>query len=615
MAAISKKDKLIEEAQKFVGRGQLEKAVRAYEQILELDPAAINLRQKRAELLVKCGRNEDARKEHELIGKHFTKNGFYLKAIAVYKQLQKLFPADISLSMTLAELNEKHGLVANALSEYKIVSAFHEKAGNIPALLTILERMQMVDPQNIAIKIKLAEAYSQHGKRDESYTVFAKVVAMLLERSDNTTLAKICGRIRELFPERPDFMFAILSEQISQGNATAAITGIQNLLRTNPDNKQAWDLVVRAYELLEQPQRVKVACQHYLKFFPAEPAAMHGLIAAVTAERNLAEAFELLDKYESALIAAGYLSQLEQTYHSLDKLDPINVRVTEGLIRVATAAGNKEEARALTSKLKSLRSVSSGMQKKESPPAETVPAPPQDSHTEQKSAFGGQIYANKNASESTTIRGVTTPNAVSFTEKTTGSVQQADEEIEIDIEIDTEPSFSSEDQNAKSSSSRESWLDSAVTLFDAVDAAPRAVKFGNELEDSDAQAHFDLGRAFKEMGLFDEAIKEFRQASHDPTRRVECQVLQCACLRERGELEKSISMLKSLLKPGLSQDAGCIVKYELAAGYEAAGKSEEAHLLFSEIFATNPDFRDIRSRILEPGSESLVFSDDDLKDF
>ena len=49
----SKKDKLIEEAQKFIQRGQLDKAVKVYVQILSLEPSAINLRQKLAELPLK----------------------------------------------------------------------------------------------------------------------------------------------------------------------------------------------------------------------------------------------------------------------------------------------------------------------------------------------------------------------------------------------------------------------------------------------------------------------------------------------------------------------------------------------------------------------------------
>lgn len=604
MAVGSKKDALIDDAQKFVLRGQLDKAVKAYEQILTIDPAAVNQRQKLAELLIKCGRNDDARKEFETIGTHYSKNGFYLKAIAVYKQLQKLFPEDISLSLTLAELNEKYGLVANSLAEYRIVYESHKKNGNTGEAFNILDRMQNVDPQNIPIKIKLAEACFQQGKKDEAYAVFAKTAAMLLERNDNAALSKICARIPQLFPDKPDFLLEVLTEQIDQGNAAAAIGSIQNLLRSNPNNKRVWELTARAYQLLEQPQRVKIAYQHYLKYFPTEPAAMLGLISSVTAEQNIAEAVELLDTYEGALISAGFLQQLAQVYHSLDKLDPISTRVIQGLIRVATAAGNESEVRSLTSRLKSLHSVSGGAPDA-APLADTPPA--------------DQTSITVSEPIGTELTPETVPDADSST-AAAASALQPEEDIEIDIEIDLEivgdTPFGSSDQEIDADSADGNWLDSVGDLFDTIETVPRGVKFGNAMDNSDAQSHFDLGQAFREMGLYDEAINEFRQASLDAARRVECLIMQCACLRERGEPEKAISILQALLKPGLSAEASCAVKYELATGYEAAGKKEAANVLLNEIYVINPGFRDISSRLNAANIlDGLDFSDEDLQDF
>lgn len=621
MAVSSKKDKLIEDAQKFALRGQFDKAAKTYEQILATDPASVSLRQKLAELLIKCGRHDDARKEFDTIGKHYSKNGFYLKAIAVYKQLQKLFPTDISLSLTLAELNEKHGLVANSLSEYKLVYEFHEKAGNIPEALDILDRMQAVDPQNIPIKIKLAEAYVQHGKKDKSYALFAKTASLLLERGDNATLSKICARIQQLFPDKTDFMLEILTEQIRQGNAAAVVDSLQGLLRSNPTNKHAWDLIIQAYQQLEQPQRVRIACQHYLKFFPSEPAAVLGLISSTAAEQNLDKALELLDQYEADLISAGLWEQLEQVYHSLDKIEPLNIRILKGLIRVATAAGNEGEVHSLTSKLNSLHSVSGGARRGSAGPVSTsVSVNGQSRGTDD---VDDTLFFGESPSEQITIPGPVifaaelAPEPLSDTATSDLAIDallQPEEEIEIELDIDS--SFDSEDQKTSGTQTDDYWLDSVGDLFDSIDTAPRGVKFGSEMENSDAQSHFDLGQAFKEMGLYDEAINEFRQASNDASRRVECLIMQCACLRERGELEKAVTMLQALLKSGLNEEENCAVKYELASGYEAEGKKEEAILLLGEINATNPGFRDINSRLNAAHfSDALDFSDEDLKDF
>jgi tetratricopeptide (TPR) repeat protein len=198
-----------------------------------------------------------------------------------------------------------------------------------------------------------------------------------------------------------------------------------------------------------------------------------------------------------------------------------------------------------------------------------------------------------------------------------GLQQENDDiEIDIDIDIDLDSPFGLLDQEAVSPAVDGSWLDSVGDLFDSIDTAPRVVKFGNEMDGTDAQSHFDLGQAFKEMGLYDEAINEFRQASQEQSRRVECLVMQCVCLKERGESEKAITMLKSLLKSGLGADESCAVKYELASVYEATGKKEEANAFLNEIVSINPGYRDIRSRLDDAGlTESLDFSDDDLKDF
>src|SRR6266545_1916024 len=107
----SKKDKFLESAQKFILKGQLDRAIKDYEQIVAADPKEIRHRQKLAELLARCNRKDDSVREYQTIAKYYDDNGFFLKAIAVYKQLQKLDSSNIEISFILAALNEKQGLV------------------------------------------------------------------------------------------------------------------------------------------------------------------------------------------------------------------------------------------------------------------------------------------------------------------------------------------------------------------------------------------------------------------------------------------------------------------------------------------------------------------------
>ncbi len=626
MAVASKKDKLIEEAQKLALRGQFDKAVKLYEQVMTMEPAAINLRQKLAETMIKAGRIDDARNEFETIGKYFSKNGFYLKAIAVYKQLQKLSPSEFSttLTMTLAELNEKLGLTANALSEYKLVFVHFDKSGLNNEALKILDKMQTVDPANIAIKIKLAEAYVNSGNKDDSYALFSKIAATLQERGDNTTLGRITARIQQLFPDKTDFVLDALADLVKNGNTKNAVKALQVFLRNNTNNKRVWDLIIDAYRKLDQPQRIRIAYQHYLKYFPEDPTPIIGLITCCTEDGDIASAMELLDHYESSLNSAETMVDLENIYRALHAIDPVNIKILEVLVKLTKATGNTHDLENFSSRLESLRTVPGAKRldaqvsnhKNSAHSDETVfPLSAEASETllteiDQLEAhdFGENLLEEKEQAAAEAEG--------SDTESETSPPCDEDIEIEIDFDIDINSDFEIEKGQTCEEGPDSKWLDSIGGMFEAIATSPSGVRFSSEMDNSDAQSHFDLGLAFKEMGLYDEAINEFRKASADSARRLSCLIMQGACLRERGEYDTAANMLNALLKPGLSQEDSIAVKHELMLTYELAGKIDQAAQLQSELESASTALRDVSSVLNDTNLDNcLDFSDEDLKDF
>lgn len=611
----SKKDKLIEEAQRLALRGQLDKAIKAYEQVITLDPAAINQRQKLAELLVKAGRIEDARSEFGAIGKFYSSNGYYLKAIAVYKKLQVMFPEDIAITLVLAGLNEKHGLAANALADYKQVYDYYEQISNSAESLKILEKMHAVDQKNIGITLKLAEAYFQADQKDESYTLFGRLASLLQERNDSVGLNKLNARIQQLFPEKTEFMLEVLTEQVrgDAANTLNAVNSIQALLRNNSGDKRLWDLIIEAYQRLNQPQRVKIAYQHYLKFFPNELSVQKGLIECFITERDAAGAIQLLDQYEQNFYDSSAVKDLLSIYTSLDLVEPINLRVLHGLKRIFEAIGDVENAAMIDRKIDSLQSFSD-----KNAFAEQAGDSVAGSDSDQQSESTLEIELAHVESGVAEKKDVLPHHNVEFHSEPAAFDFSESEEIEIEIEVDDGASpFASLAQKDTANVAAEGvWLDAVDDVFDSIATPSRSVKFGNDVDISDAQTHYDLGVAFKEMGLYDEAVNEFRHAADDPERKVACLILQGTCLREKGSLETAENMLRTLLRPGLAIEDACSIKYELALTCEAAGKDEEAARLLAEIDATHPGFRDVRYRLAASGDESsLEFSDEELKGF
>ncbi len=196
----SKKEKLLDSAQRFVLKGQLDKAIKDYQQIVALDPKEIRYRQKLAELLVRDNRKQEAIGHYEGIGRHYADNSYFLKAIAVYKQIQRLSPDSIEIALTLASLNHKQGLTGNAMAEYGQVVARLEKEGSWPEALKVLQQMVEVDGDHAATRLKYAELLHATGNNDASRAAFDVLLSKLQSAGHAEAAHKVASRMAQLFP-------------------------------------------------------------------------------------------------------------------------------------------------------------------------------------------------------------------------------------------------------------------------------------------------------------------------------------------------------------------------------------------------------------------------------
>jgi len=119
-----------------------------------------------------------------------------------------------------------------------------------------------------------------------------------------------------------------------------------------------------------------------------------------------------------------------------------------------------------------------------------------------------------------------------------------------------------------------------------------------QLSEEDSDTHFNLGIAYKEMGLLNEAITEFKVASHDPEFFVEACSMIGVCATELEQYEEATAWYqKALVAPNLSTDARTALRYELALAFERTGEIQQALGLFEEIQTHDPAYRDVGARL------------------
>lgn len=124
------------------------------------------------------------------------------------------------------------------------------------------------------------------------------------------------------------------------------------------------------------------------------------------------------------------------------------------------------------------------------------------------------------------------------------------------------------------------------------------------VEAEDPETHYNLGIAFKEMGLLDEAIGELQKVCHAVERGnsfsqpVQAYTWLAQCLVDKGVPEAAVRWYeKALQLPGLDHTSRCAIYYDLGSAYEASGDKKSALANFMEVYSSNIDFRDVASRI------------------
>lgn len=119
------------------------------------------------------------------------------------------------------------------------------------------------------------------------------------------------------------------------------------------------------------------------------------------------------------------------------------------------------------------------------------------------------------------------------------------------------------------------------------------------VEAEDYQSHYDLGVAYKEMGLIDEAIAEFQKALRGPDNRVRTYEAIGQCFIEKGQFQVAATILGRALTEKESSDDDQLVGilYLLGRAYEALGRGDEAVQYYQRVFVVDIQFHDVADRL------------------
>lgn len=152
-----------QEAEKAEKAGKLDQAIPLYRQLLEDNPRDWNTINKIGDLFAKIGKMREAGDEYAKVAEFYAKDGFHLKAIAIWKKINKLDPSSVEPYAKLADLYAKQGLVMEAKGQYQIVAEDQLKRNRLKDAAETLRKMVEIDSADLKTRSRLADIYTKEG--------------------------------------------------------------------------------------------------------------------------------------------------------------------------------------------------------------------------------------------------------------------------------------------------------------------------------------------------------------------------------------------------------------------------------------------------------------------
>jgi tetratricopeptide (TPR) repeat protein len=182
------------------------------------------------DLLARAGQKDEAVACFSRIAEHYREQEFRLKAIAMYKKVEKLKPRDPETANTLADLYAAQGLMVDARAQYLVVAEAYTRAGDTKEALRVLHKIADLEPHNIEVRLKLAEGYLKEKMQAEAARAFGEAASRMLENGELEKSLDAYSKALKLRPHDKHTLRGLLSAHAALGSAEDAAELLEKAL-------------------------------------------------------------------------------------------------------------------------------------------------------------------------------------------------------------------------------------------------------------------------------------------------------------------------------------------------------------------------------------------------
>ncbi len=306
------KSKILEAAQQYTIRGQIQKAIDEWKKLLTDTPNDANIFNTIGDLCLKYLTTERGKEEaishYVKAAEIFETSGFALKAIAVYKKVLKIAPSYKDIYLRLGRLNCERGLIGNAREDYLLAAKLYSQEGQIREALDVYRKIADLDPSNLSVRLKIADIFLKEGLNKEAIEEYNKVAFVQIEAGRRDEAENLYKLILRIDPDDTDAIIKIGKLRLEDGRFDEAIAYVKKALEHSPDSDEAFSILIDSYNKAKMYDVAEDIIKGRINDYP-EQIKYREMLATI-----------LLNKGDLQRAATEYLC-LSEEYLNMNNLD------------------------------------------------------------------------------------------------------------------------------------------------------------------------------------------------------------------------------------------------------------------------------------------------------
>ncbi|MFO0706005.1 MAG: tetratricopeptide repeat protein [Nitrospira sp.] len=591
----------------FRAEGATLKAIATYKKILKVDPTRYEVYRHLGDLNAERGLLSSAVQDYLTLGKHYLKERKSKEALEIYKKIVSQDPSNLDAQQRVAELCLQENLQDEATKVYLQLGRERSAQGRYDEAKDAYLAVLRIDPKNneasqFVESVKKSGSATPRPAASNTATLMPKstepldLLAEATRRMDEQQFAgaeailnqlltrepgnpQVCQLLARLHLQRGDVQVALGEYRFLAGAALRAQDYplaealINEFLTAEPNSVPLLELYAELYE--EKGDQAQAAEQYAkaveLLLRQPEPG-MESLHEELFEKvKALAPGSALVAKLTALMAVDG--GQGPETDHTEAEAEAASPAVQK------VSASAVAETPAPTAPAPSTGFSITGAEPDELPWAKPMAAARPENDAALSSAVPddvrlvGQRHPDRAAAASAMWQGLPSEDEATPFHKAQAAQPQTDPEPV------------------------ESVLAPRGAQDESVSAAPQAeqaVETAPETPVADYEAHYTLGIAYKNMGLYDDAMSEFQISKSTDSYYLDSCLMTALCLKEQHQFSPAIRGLEAVLSDPRCQGAkGQAIRYELGMLYEAESQWEKA----VSTYQTIPSFHDVPQRL------------------